>query len=320
MQVMRRVLRAACGVLLATWIVAAVAQDAPKSSLFDSAQLLTDLRVLASDEMQGRRVGTPGGEKARNYIVERFKASGVRPFGASYESPFTFTTARGNTTSQRGVNVVGHIDGKRSPRHYIVVSAHYDHLGVRNGVVFNGADDNASGTAALFSIAKYFATHQPENSLIFVAFDAEEVGLFGSQAFVKQPPVDSGLLSLNINADMIGRDPDDKLFAVGTARQPFLKPYIVAVAKNAPVKLLIGHEDPNQPEDWTADSDHYSFLRANIPALYLGVEDFDQHHAATDDYETMTFSFYVRVVETIIQVIREFDSNLDPVINAKRGR
>lgn len=315
---MRRVVAAAWSVLLATAIPAAIAQDVPKSSLFDSAQLLTDVRVLSSDEMQGRRVGTPGAEKARNYIVERFKASGVRPFGESYESPFTFTTGRGSTTQQRGVNVIGHIDGRRNPRHYIIISAHYDHLGVRNGVVFNGADDNASGTAALFSIAKYFATHQPENSLIFAAFDAEEVGLAGSEAFVRKPPVDPSFLSLNINADMIGREPADKLFVVGTALQPYLKPYIVAVAKNAPVKLLVGHEDPRQREDWTADSDHYSFIRAKIPALYFGVEDFAQHHQPTDDYETITVSFYVRAVETLILAIREFDSNLDPVIN--RGR
>ena len=316
---MKRAFAVAWSLLLATVFASAVAQEAPKSSLIDSAQLLADLRVLSADDMQGRRVGTPGGEKARSYIVERFKASGALPFGASYESPFTFMTGRGNTTAQRGVNIVGRIDGKRTPRHYIVVSAHYDHLGVRNGVVFNGADDNASGTAALFALAKYFSTHQPENSLIFAAFDAEEVGLRGSEAFVSQPPVGSSLLALNINADMIGREPLDRLFVVGTALQPFLKPYILAAAKNAPVKLLTGHEDPKQPEDWTADSDHYSFIQAKIPALYVGVEDFTQHHQPTDDYATMSFSFYIRAVETLIQLVREFDANLDPVI-ANRGR
>jgi Zn-dependent M28 family amino/carboxypeptidase len=307
---MRRRLAGTAAVLATIWLATGLAQEAPRSSVIDSGQLLSDLRVLSSDDMQGRRTGTPGGEKARAFILDRFKASGILPFGSGYESAFDFSGGRG-TGQQRGVNVVGHIDGKRSPRRYIVVSAHYDHLGVRNGVVFNGADDNASGTAALFAIAKYFATHQPENSLIFVAFDAEELGLAGSQAFVKDPPVDRTQLSLNINADMIGRAPDDKLFVVGTARQLFLRPYILAVAANAPVKLLIGHEDPRQPEDWTADSDHYSFMRANIPALYFGVEDFDQHHKATDDYATITFNFYVRAVETLIQAIHEFDAKLD---------
>jgi Zn-dependent M28 family amino/carboxypeptidase len=297
-------------------VVTITGQDAPQSSVIDSGQLLNDLRVLSSDAMQGRQPGTPGGDKARAFVIERYKASGIVPFGASYEQEFSFAV-RGSNSATRGVNVVGHIDGTRRPRRYIVISAHYDHIGVRNGQVFNGADDNASGTAALFAIAKVFKAHPPENSLIFVAFDAEESGLRGSQAFVKEPPVDASSVSLNLNADMIGRAPDDKLFVVGTALQPFLRPYIEAVAAKAPVKLLMGHEDPKQREDWTRDSDHYSFIQAKIPALYFGVEDFDQHHKATDDYETITYGFYVRAVETLLMAVRQFDSNLEGVEKAK---
>jgi Zn-dependent M28 family amino/carboxypeptidase len=292
-------------------------QEAPKSVLIDSAQLLHDLQVLSADDMQGRQVDTPGGAKARAYVVERFKASGIAPFSASYESPFTFAGRGANATERHGVNVIGHIDGFSQPRHYIVVSAHYDHIGVRNGQVFNGADDDASGTAALFAIGKYFAAHKPANSLIIAAFDGEEVGLRGSQAFVKQPPVDAALLSIDLNADMIGRDPDDKLFVVGTALQPSLKPYVDAIAAVAPVKLLIGHEDPKQPEDWTRQSDHYSFMQGKIPALYFGVEDFDQQHRATDDYETITYSFYVRAVETLVQAVQQFDAHLDAIDRAR---
>ena len=303
---------AAVPAVIGAWIALAPVPQAPPSSLIDSAQLLADLRVLSADDMQGRQVGTAGGEKARTFIVSRFKALGIVPFGTSYERTFTFRGRVG-----RGVNVVGRLEGRRQPRRYIVISAHYDHLGMRNGQVFNGADDNASGTAALFAIAKYFTTHPPEDSLIFVAFDAEESGLHGSQAFVKQPPVPINLLSINLNADMIGRAPDDRLFVVGTAIQPFLKPYIDAVAAKAPVKLLVGHEDPRQREDWTRDSDHYSFIEAKIPALYFGVENFDHHHRATDDYETITYGFYVRAVETLIRVIEQFDGNLDPVDRAR---
>jgi Zn-dependent M28 family amino/carboxypeptidase len=307
----------ACGVVVLGLVLVVTGQDVPKSAVIDSAQLLNDLRVLSADAMQGREPGTPGGDKARGYIVDRFKASGLVPFGASYEQPFTFT-ARGSSTARRGVNVVGRIDGTRESRRYIVITAHYDHLGIRNGVVFNGADDNASGTAALFAIAKYFTARRPTNSLIFAAFDAEEGGLHGSQAFVKQPPVEAKSLMLNLNADMIGRASDDRLFVVGTALQPFLKPHVEAVARKAPVKLLMGHEDPRQPrEDWTRDSDHYSFMQAKIPALYIGVEDYAQHHKATDDYETMSHAFYVRAVEALIQMVEQFDANLDAVERAK---
>jgi len=312
---MRALLPSVLCLLIAGLIVSEPAQ-APRSTVIDSARLLEDLKTLSSDAMEGRRTGTAGSEKARAFIVERFKASGVVPFGASYEHTFAFRT-RGVSGEQRGVNVVGYIDGTLQPRRYIVISAHYDHLGTRNGVVFNGADDNASGTAALFAIAKYFSSHTPRNSFIFAAFDAEELGLLGSQAFVKQPPVDVQLLSLNLNLDMIGREQDRKLFVVGTARQPFLRPTIEAIARNASVRLLMGHENPAEPEDWTADSDHYSFMQAKIPALYFGVEDFKEHHQATDDYESMTVHFYAKAVETLVQVVGQFDANLESIEKAR---
>jgi Zn-dependent M28 family amino/carboxypeptidase len=285
----------------------------PKSALFDSSALVNDLKTLSADDMQGRQVGTAGGEKARAFVVARFKAAGIQPFGASYESSFTFTAGRGATQTERtGVNVIGHIDGSRTPRRYIVVSAHYDHIGLRNGEVANGADDNASGTAALFSVAQYFKAHRPANSIVFVAFDGEESGLQGAKAFVKAPPVDVASLAVNLNMDMIGRDPDDKLFVVGTLLQPSLKPFIERIAAKAPVKLLMGHDDPAQKgvEDWTKDSDHYAFITAKIPALYFGVEDFAQHHKVTDDFETMTHPFYVHAVETMVQAVLDFDAHL----------
>jgi Zn-dependent M28 family amino/carboxypeptidase len=305
------------------------ADQAPKSNVIDAAALLNDLKVLSADEMQGRQVDTEGGAKARAYVIQRFKDSGIKPFGESYEMPFTFQAGRGGNTPERhGVNVVGYIDGQADlkvrptntpSQTYVVVSAHYDHIGVRNGVVFNGADDNASGTAALFAVAKYFSAHKPTHSIIFVAFDGEESGLRGANAFVAKPPVDASAIVVDVNMDMIGRDPDDKLFAVGTRVNPFLKPYLEKVAAAAPVKLLFGHEDPAQKdvEDWSRDSDHYAFQRQNIPAIYLGVEDFGQHHKATDDYETITYSFYVRAVETCVSVVKAFDANLDAI--AKKG-
>jgi hypothetical protein len=284
------------------------------SDLFDSAQLLQDLRVLSADDMQGRRVDTPGGAKARAYLRQRLKASGVAPFDATFEEPFAFTMGRGGTqTTVHGVNVVGHIDGAKTPGRYIVVSAHYDHLGVENGVVYDGADDNASGAAALCSVAAYISAHRTANSVIFVAFDGEEEGLRGAQAFVKAPPVPAASIGIDLNMDMIGRDPNDKLFVVGIHRQPNLRPFVEHVAAAAPVKLLIGHDTPGEKEDWTDESDHYAFMQAHIAALYFGVEDFDQHHQPTDKFETMTFDFYVRAVETMIQAVKEFDAHLDAV-------
>jgi len=262
--------------------------------------------------MQGRQVDTPGSEMARNYIVDRFRASGIEPFGETYLAPFTFRSVRSGSLSERhGVNVIGRIAGTKRPNRYLVISAHYDHLGVRNGQIFYGADDNASGTAALFAIGKYFSSHKPETSLIFVAFDAEESGLQGSQAFLKQPSVDLKTVALDINIDMIARD--DTLYVVGTKLQPYLKETVERIIAKSSVKTVIGHDDPAEKkvEDWTQDSDHYSFMQAKIPALYFGVEDFAQHHKATDTFETIDRDFYVKAVDTMVQAVLEFDANFD---------
>ena len=295
----------------------AQATAALKSQLFDAQQLLKDLEILSADDMQGRQVATPGGEKARAYVVERFKASGLQPVGAAFEHPFTFSSGRGDQAAERtGVNVVGKIEGRNTSR-YIVITAHYDHVGVRNGEVFNGADDNASGTAALFALAKYFSTRKPANSLLFVAFDAEESGLRGASAFVAKPPVPAESMIINLNMDMIGRDPKDVLYVAGTTPQPFLKPFIERIAGKAPVKLTMGYDSSAFKENWMGQSDHAAFCRAKIPCLYFGVEDFENHHKASDDYATMTHGFYVRAVETMIYAVEEFDRSLDAVIKAR---
>jgi Zn-dependent M28 family amino/carboxypeptidase len=252
--------------------------------------------------------------------VERFKASGIQPIGDTYFEPFTYTPQprRGQAAGAatvHGVNVVGRIPGRQNSRRYLVVTAHYDHLGMRAGVVFNGADDNASGTASLFSIATYFTAHPPQNSILFAAFDAEETGLRGSQAFVAAPPVEKDAMVVDVNIDMIGRETQNRLFAVGAVRNPFLRPFISSVAAKAPVKLLMAHDDASRsdPEDWSADSDHASFQKAGIPAVYIGVEDYSQHHQPTDDYETMSYDFYIHAVETSILLIDAFDKNLDAI-------
>jgi len=274
-------------------------------------QLLADLKALSADDMEGRLVGSPGGAKARAFVIERFKAAGLKPLGASFESPFTFMGGRGAAASERqGINILGQVTGTREPNKFIVISAHYDHIGVRNGVVFNGADDNASGTAALFALAEYFVKHPTAHSLLFVAFDAEESGLRGARAFVAKPPVDASALVINLNMDMIGRDPNNLLYVVGTYSQPALKPVLERVAASATIKLTMGHDDPTQKniENWSGSSDHAAFCEAKIPCLYFGVEDFENHHKATDKYDTMTHDFYVRVVETMVQVTKAFDA------------
>lgn len=286
--------------------------DIPISKVIDSIQLLRDVEILSADNMEGRKVGTPGGIKARDYVLKRFKEIGLDAVNGEYLQLFIYTDR--DKKEWNGANVFGTIKGKKYPRKYIAVTAHYDHLGIQNGEIFNGADDNASGTSALFAFAAYFKKHRPDNSLIFVAFDAEETGGTGSKKFMAECPVKKENIVMNVNIDMIGQNDKNELYSVGTYHYPFLKPYLEPIAKDARVKLLFGHDRPEQKgDDWTFQSDHGSFHQQKIPFIYFGVEDHKDYHKSTDDYPTLTKPFYVHAVETIVDAIKSFDKNLSAI-------
>jgi enamidase len=296
-----------CGVLPA-------AQDVKRPAI-DEAALLRDLGVLAADDMQGRKPGTPGHDRAREFIVRRFRESGLEPVNGTYEQPFALATRREPASTLRGTNIVGIVRGTGKPDLSVVVTAHYDHVGVVNGQIFNGADDNASGTAALFALARHFATTKPAHTLVFAALDAEELGLRGARALLESPPVPISSIVLNVNLDMIGRDATDTLYAAGTSMYPFLKPYVERVAAESRVRLRLGHDGPGAPrvEDWTRESDHYAFHERGIPFIYFGVEDNAQHHKPTDDPATITRRFYANAAMTILSALREFDAHANAI-------
>jgi len=273
----------------------------------DREALLSDVETLSSDRFEGRATGTPGGISARDFVRDRFAQTGL---DSLLVQPFSFVDRRG--TSLRGYNVIGYLYGNDNPDSYIVVSAHFDHLGVRNGEIYNGADDNASGVGALIAIASYFHKHRPQNSIIFAAFDAEEHGLRGAKAFMARPPVDPKQINMNVNLDMVSRSQNKELFAAGTAHFPALKPILNNVGRRSIIRLRFGHDTPDLgSDDWTRQSDQGPFFNAGIPFIYFGVEDHPDYHRPTDDFERIMPDFYVAAVETIINAVVAFDVNLD---------
>ena len=267
----------------------------------NSPALLSHVEELASDSYGGREAGTPGNEKARNYIERHYTRLGLAKFEDSYRSSFT-----------GGQNVIGYAPGTEDAETYVIVTAHFDHLGTRNGQIYNGADDNASGTAALLEMAAYFKKHPPKHSIIFAALDAEEKGLKGARAFVAKPPIPAEHFALIINMDMISNNNKRELYAAGTYHYPFLKPYLKTAARSSDIELLFGHDKPNAgQQDWTYSSDHGPFhAEWNLPFIYFGVEDHPHYHKPTDDYDTINHDFFVGAVETILAALIEFDSNL----------
>jgi hypothetical protein len=286
------------------------------------AHALDDVRILSADDMEGRGVGTPGGAKARAYIVKRFGQIGIKPpatskGGATFEQPFTFKP-RFAIREVAGVNLVARIQGTSSSDKVLVVSAHYDHLGVRKGEVYNGADDNASGVAGLLAVAEAFKARPPRHTVLIVAFDGEESGLRGAKAFVAAPPVPLATVGLNVNFDMISKNAKGELYVSGAGPQPWLKPVLEGVAKTAPVKLKLGHDTDaeGKQNNWTQQSDQGPFAVAGVPWVYFGVEDHAEYHKPTDDFATVPQDFFKRAVTTVVAVTRALDDDLDGIDKA----
>ena len=280
--------------------VAASARTAQEPGRIDGEALVRDLSVLAADSMAGRLAGSEGGRRSGEYLLSRLVESGTVPVGGTRTQ--TFPLWGGAAEGDTGVNVLGMIPGVEYPGRYVVVSAHYDHLGVRGGEIYNGADDNASGSAALPALAAYLASNPPRHSFLFVALDAEELGLLGARAFVADPPVPLASVLLNVNLDMIGHSAAGELYAAGTYHYPALGPLVEEAASEAEVTLLAGHDSPDLParDDWTGLSDHAAFHARGIPFVYFGVEDHEDYHRPTDTVGSLTLDFYLDAAEAIL--------------------
>ena len=307
----RSLSRAARALASAGLVACAPSLAAQPVPALDSARLLADLSVLAHDSMGGRAPGTPGSLKARAFLERALADTGVRPVNDEYAKPFDW--ARGS-----GVNVVALVPGRGTDSDVIVLSAHYDHVGVRDGVIYNGTDDNASGAAALLEIARQVAAAPLQHTLVLALFDAEEQGSQGARAFVRTPPVALERIALDVNLDMVSRT-DGVLWAGGASYTPALRPILERVAAEAPLTLRLGHDRPGAPEgdDWTDQSDHIAFHEKGIPFVYFGVEDHPDYHRPTDDFERVDPGEYVASVRTILLGLRALDGAL-PLPGAAR--
>ena len=287
---------------------------APPAGVPLSARLLDDTRILSADDMEGRLVGSPGGEKARAYILGRFQEIGLAPaYGDDFVNPFPFNRAGQVNT---GANLVGLIPGTGGSDRSLVVMAHYDHLGVVDGQLYNGADDNASGVATLLMIAASLKQVAPKHDVILAVVDGEEGGMRGSRAMVADPAFKPLLdrTVLAVNFDMISRNDKNELYASGAHHFPWLKPRLEAIAKEAKVTLRLGHDAPEpQVDDWTSQSDHAAFHLIGRPWVYFGVEDHPDYHRPADDFPAIPQDFFRRSAATAELAVRTFDRDLEAI-------
>jgi Peptidase family M28 len=278
----------------------------------DSERLMAAVTTLADPKWEGRAAGSPGGLAARAWVVDRFKSIGLQPVAGAYLHPFTFTRLTMNGKQEgAGANVLGMCVGTDAKLPFFVVSAHYDHVGIRDGQIYPGADDNASGVAVILELAAFCQKLPFRHSIVFAAFDAEERGLQGAKAFLVKPPVPKERIGLNVNLDMVSRSDKRELFVAGTYHYPDLKAPLDEVARRAPITVLFGHDKPvavaGGVEDWTNQSDHGPFHDAKVPFVYFGVEDHADYHKPTDTADKINRGFFVDVAETILDSVLALD-------------
>jgi Zn-dependent M28 family amino/carboxypeptidase len=279
------------------------------------------LRALAHDSMEGRGAGTPGGARGRAYIERELRAMGVAPAGDAYQVPVRVRARPG--ADSLGANVVARIAGRRAGGPVLVLSAHHDHLGIRNDTIYNGADDDASGSVALLALAERFRADPLEHDVILAWFEAEESGMLGSRAFVAAPPVPIERIALNVNLDMVSRhEGGGALWIAGTAHYPFLRPIAESAVSRATIPIRFGHDTASarRSDDWTTASDHASFHRAGVPFLYLGVEDHPDYHKPGDDADKVDPAFYSATVSFTEALIRTLDAQLGAVHAARPAK
>lgn len=277
-----------------------------------------DVAFLADDKLEGRQTGTPGEIKASEYIKERFEKLGLTPKGTDgFYQPFSFKPkthpheeikfTENTDGTINGRNVVGFINNKAE--NTVVIGAHFDHLGYggdgslyRDSIkaIHNGADDNASGVSILLNLASKLKNKNTNNNYLFIAFSGEEMGLLGSNYFVKNSTIDNKSVSYMINMDMVGRLKDSALAVYGTGTSPVFKQ--VLESQNTGFKLI-------QKESGVGPSDHTSFYLADMPVLHFFTGQHKDYHKPSDDTETLNYKGMASISDYIFNVISDLNDN-----------
>ena len=294
-----------------------MACSSPKST---PETLKNDVQTLASDAFEGRQTGTPAEQKAANYIANRFDALGLEPLGTEgFFQTFNFkpsTDPHQETTFvegekegyTQGTNVVGFLNNRAAQT--VIIGAHYDHLGYgtesslyRDSIpaIHNGADDNASGVATMLHLAGRTKELGTQNNYLFLAFSGEELGLLGSNYFIKNTPIADTSYNYMINMDMVGRLKEDKSLAVyGVGTAPVFKQTLTA--NNNFFKLIFN-------ESGIGPSDHTSFYLADIPVLHFFTGQHEDYHKPSDDADKINYAGMEELSDYIIALVNDLDNN-----------
>lgn len=262
--------------------------------------------TLANDSMQGRKAGTEGIEKAAKYIESQFKKIGLKYFNNnSFRQTFKYKNKRSRNQEELNLfNVIGFLEGNEKKDEIVVISAHYDHLGMKSSgagdLIFNGANDNATGVAAVLALAEYFKSKNTNSrSILFIAFTAEEMGLVGSNYFGKTISPESIVAGINI--EMIGKESPfgpNTAWLTGFQRSNFGK----IIQKNLSSSEFKIYPDPFISYRLFFRSDNASFAKLGIPAHTFSTSPMDKdldYHKVTDEASTLNMKTITQTIKAI---------------------
>ena len=276
-------------------------KNSPENYLktISAADLKTHLYIVADDNMEGRQTGEAGQKRAGQYLIDQYKAIGV-PYPTAAKSyyqqvPAAFMNKSRGVNLKDSENIWAFIEGSEHPEQIIVISAHYDHIGVENGEIYNGADDDGSGTVALLEMAKAFAKAKkegkgPKRSILFLHVTGEEHGLHGSRYYTENPLYPLANTVADINIDMIGRrdnlhpDTNNYVYVIGSDRLSSELHTITNEVNDKYIKMDLDFRfnARDEPNRYYFRSDHYNFAKNGVPSIFLFNGVHDDYHKPGD--------------------------------------
>lgn len=302
-----------------------------------AANLKKDLYVVASDEMEGRNTGEEGQKKAGKYLISQYEENGISyPKGADgwYQPvPSEFMQRAFSPKLNDSENIWAYIEGTEKPDEVLVISAHYDHVGMKNGEVYNGADDDGSGTVALLQIAKAFmeakkAGHGPKRSILFLHVTGEEHGLHGSRYYSEHPlfPIANTIADLNV--DMIGRrdvehkDNGNYVYVIGSDRLSTDLHNINEEANNKYTHLSLDYKynDRKDPNQFYFRSDHYNFAKKGIPIIFYFNGVHADYHMPTDTPDKIEYDLLAKRAQLVFATAWELANRDERPVVDKDGK
>lgn len=259
--------------------------------------LKKNLYVIAANDMEGRDTGSAGQKRAGDYMIKQYESYGIsypKVLGSYYQPvPSAFMKTRSGTLPD-SENIMAFIEGTEKPNEILVISAHYDHVGMKNGVVYPGADDDGSGTVGVMEIAEAFQKaknegYGPKRSVLFLHVTGEEHGLWGSDYYTQNPVFPLSNTVANLNIDMIGRSDKENagtqyVYVIGSEMLSTELKKINEASNKATHNLILNYkyDDPKDPDRLYYRSDHYNFAKNNVPIAFYFDGIHEDYHKPSD--------------------------------------